>query len=147
MITPSRKRASISFALLASACALALSAAPAGAKAVKLPASRVTPTGNTITLLAFTGPTKGVASAEVKVCTSAHTPKGTMTDPVLFTLRLTKGGAVSASLKAAKSPALKFAPLAASSCTSGWVSFTLGAGEKASELAYTYGPPIFWKLS
>jgi hypothetical protein len=111
----------------------------------KLPSKHKTPTGNFITLEAFSA--GKTASAEVKVCASAHTPKGTAVDPYFFTLRLSNKAVAPALPVAAKSPSLKLTPLAANNCLEGWVSFTVPSGAKPAELVYTYGAPISWNVS
>jgi hypothetical protein len=64
-------------------CALALAVSTAGVAQgapVKLPKTLKTPTGNFITLYAVMT-SAGHASADIKVCTSASTPPGTMVIP------------------------------------------------------------------
>lgn len=129
--------------VLAGVGLLAASAASAG-----LPKRLTTPTGNFITLYAFDAPsaTHHVASADVQVCTSAHTPKGTEVYPPFFTLSLAGGVSVRISSSTAKSPALRVTPLGPGKCVRGWVSFAVPAGAHVSALVYTYGKPIRWKL-
>jgi hypothetical protein len=109
------------------------------------PVTHTTPTGNFITLYAFSV-SNGVASADVKICTSSHTPAGTEAIPEFFTLALTGGSSVRINLTAAKSPALKVTPLGPKQCVRGWVSFTVPAKAKPKALVYTYGKPITWPV-
>jgi hypothetical protein len=122
-----------------------LAASPASAK---LPKRLTTPTGNFITLYAFDGPSSkhAVASADVEICTSAHTPRVTEAYPPFFTLSLTNGSSVHISANTAKSPALHVTPLGPKKCVRGWISFAVPAGAHVSALVYTYGKPIRWKL-
>ena len=124
--------------LLAVSLAPALASTHADAK-VKLPDKLTTPTGNFITLEAFDGPSSSnkVASADVQVCTSSHTPKGTGVDPYFFTLRLTSRATLAISRTAAKKPTLPFAPLGPNKCLSGWISFAVPAGATPSALVDT----------
>jgi hypothetical protein len=131
--------------LLIGECVLAFSAT-AEAKTTKLPAVRTTPTGNFITLESFTTSGK-TADAEVKVCTSAHTPKDTAVDPYFFTLRLNNKATVAIMPVAAKSPSLRLTPLGADKCLEGWISFAVPATAKPAQLVYTYGAPISWNVS
>jgi hypothetical protein len=119
------------------------------ASAGRLPETLTTPTGNFITLHTFEPPTSRshIASADVEICTSAHTPKGTVAYPPFFTLSLTNGTSLHIDSTAAKTPGLKPTPLGPKQCVRGWISFTVPAGGKVSALVYTYGPPIRWKLT
>jgi Flp pilus assembly protein TadG len=145
------RRASIATLVAAILVASALLVATAGAHVdtkVKLPASRTTSTGNSITLQAYNGPTarNATASAEVRVCTSAHTPKDTAAVPSFFVLKLTSGTVLPILGKAAKTPALKLTPLGPKQCVSGWISYYVPKGTTVSALVYTYGKPISWSL-
>ena len=111
---------------------------------VKLPKTLKTPTGNFITLYAVkTG--GGYASADIKVCTSAHTPAGTMVIPSFYSLHLSNGSSVRYGA-AVKSPALQMTPLGPKQCARGWLSFPVPKGATPAALVYTYGAPITWKL-
>jgi hypothetical protein len=119
------------------------------ASAVKLPKRLTTPTGNAITLYAYDAPTSksAVASAQVQVCTSAHTPKGSGVDPAFFALKLTNGKTVSLSPHAAHKPALVLQALAASQCSvKGWISFDVPTGDHVAALDYSYHGTISWSL-
>ena len=123
----------------------ALSAGSALAAPVKLPKSLETPTGNFITLYAVsTG--GGYSSVDVKVCTSAKTPPGTMVIPSFYALRLSNGSIVRVT-GSVKSPHLGLTPLGLKQCARGWLSFAVPKGVKPAALIYTYGTPIVWKLS
>ena len=123
----------------------ALSAGSALAAPVKLPKTLETPTGNFITLYAVsTG--GGYSSVDVKVCTSAHTPPGTMVIPSFYSLRLSNGSSVRVT-GSVKSPHLGLTPLGPKQCARGWLSFAVPKGAKPAALIYTYGAPIVWKLS
>jgi hypothetical protein len=126
----------------------ALGLVGAGIASGGLPKRLTTPTGNFITLYAFDAPSGSshVASANVQVCTSAHTPKDTEVYPPFFTLSLSSGAIVRISPSAAKSPALHVTPLGPDKCARGWISFAVPAGGHVSALVYTYGKPIRWKL-
>jgi hypothetical protein len=127
-----------------------LGAAVANAKPVKLPAKLTTPTGNFITLYTYDAPTSksSVASAQVQVCTSAHTPKGSGVDPDFFMLKLTNNKTLAIAATAAHQPALFLAPLGASQCSvKGWVSFDVPKGDKVAALQYSYHGTISWDLS
>jgi hypothetical protein len=127
-----------------------LAAAPPGSAApVKLPEKLETSTGNFITLYRYVGPTSKsrVASADVEICTSAHTPAGTEAYPPFFQLALRGGTTVHVSPTAARSPALKITPLGPKQCVRGWISFAVPPGAKVSALAYVYATPIRWKLA
>ncbi len=149
-LIPSWVRARWRPAFAASAAALGLAAVIPGTAAakLKLPAERTSPTGNYFTLQAYVGPTshKSVANFQVKVCTSKHTPAGTAIDPALFTLRLTRGGMVSESTTAAKSPAIVLKPLKPLQCTQGWLGFRVPKGKKVSKLEYDYNGAISWMV-
>jgi hypothetical protein len=112
---------------------------------VKLPKTLTTPTGNFITLYAVKT-AGGYLTADIKVCTSAHTPKGTMVIPSFYSVRLTNGASVHPGTPV-KSPALGMVPLAAKQCTRGWLSFPLPHGAKPAAVVYTYGKPIVWPLT
>jgi hypothetical protein len=137
-------------ALLAAIAAAALGASTgASASTVKLPKTLTTPTGNRITLYAYDAPTSksDIASAQVEVCTSAHTPKDSGVDPYFFMLKLTNGTALPIT-HAAHQPALALAPLAASQCSiKGWVSFDVPKSDKVAALDYSYHGTISWPLS
>ena len=116
----------------------------------KLPKTLKTPTGNFVTLYHASLPSgrSTVASFDVGICTSAHTPKGTFAYPPFFTVAVSKGPQVRISLAAAKSPALKMQPMGPKQCVRGWISFDLPKGVHAIALDYTaLGPPIVWKLA
>jgi hypothetical protein len=128
-------------------CALVLAALAAGAAAgapVKLPKTLKTPTGNFITLYAVET-SGGTTSADLKVCTSSHTPTGTMVIPSFYSLRLSNGSRVPPGA-AVKSPALKMTPLGPLKCVRGWLSFPVPKGASPAALVYTYGAPIVWQL-
>ena len=137
-------------ALLALACALLVAAAPgrAAATKLKLPAERTSSTGNFFTLEAYDPPTSShaVANFDMKVCASAHTPRGTAIDPAFFTLRLAQGGVESESVGSAKSPALTLRPLAAQQCAQGWLGFRVPKGDSVADLVYTYKGSISWTV-
>jgi hypothetical protein len=142
-----------SIATLAAAVLVAsgLLASAAGAYVdakVKLPARHTTSTGNYVTFQAYDGPTAhdDTASAEVEICTSAHTPKDTAAVPSFFVLKLTSGIVLPILGKAAKTPALKLTPLGPKQCVSGWISFYVPKGTTVSALVYTYGKAISWSL-
>ena len=125
-------------------CLFALPAGSALGAEVKLPKTLTTPTGNFITLYAVSI-ALGHASLDVKVCTSAHTPPGTMVMPSFYSLRLSSGSTLEpgASVKA---PALGMVPLGPRQCARGWLSFTVPRGATPTALVYTFGRPIVWKL-
>jgi len=138
-------------ALLALAFALLVGAAPGQAATttkLKLPAERTSSTGNFFTLEAYDPPTSShpVANFDMKVCTSAHTPKDTAIDPAFFTLRLSQGAVESESVSSAKSPPLTFQPLAAQHCAQGWLGFHVPKGDSVAELVYTYKGSITWAV-
>ncbi|MGD0198831.1 MAG: hypothetical protein ABSC56_13110 [Solirubrobacteraceae bacterium] len=143
------RRAAIT-ALALGALVSATSAASASATTlVKLPKKITTPTGNFITLYAYDAPSSKspVASVEVQVCTSAHTPKGTGVDPAFFTLKLTSGSSLTMAAKSAHSPQLPAQPLGPSQCgTKGWISFDVPSGKTVEELQYEYNGLISWAL-
>ncbi|HEY4349258.1 MAG TPA: hypothetical protein VGM80_16905 [Gaiellaceae bacterium] len=118
------------------------------ASAGKLPEPIKTPTGNFITLYAYVAPTANhrVASVDVSICTSSHTPKITEAYPPFFTLALSSGVSVHISASAAKSPALRITPLGPKQCVRGWVSFAVPSGAHVASLVYTFGKPIRWRL-
>jgi hypothetical protein len=122
--------------------ALVLAATAAGAK---LPMQLTTPTGNFITLFAF-GTSGQVANADVRICTSAHTPVGTEAIPFFFSLRLSNGSSVRVAAASSKSPALHVTPLGPKQCVRGWISFAVPKGSHPAALVYTYGKPIEWEL-
>jgi hypothetical protein len=143
--------ASIATLVAAILVASGLLASAAGAHVdakVKLPARRVTSTGNYVTLQAYSGPTarSATASAEVEVCTSAHTPRDTAAVPSFFVLKLTSHTVLPILAKAARTPALKLTPLGPKQCVSGWISFYVPKGATVSALVYSYGKPISWSL-
>jgi len=141
-------------AALALTLALLSAAAPAAAAnrqattKLKLPAERTSPTGNFFTLEAYIAPSasKPVANFEVKVCTSAHTPAGTRDRAVVLHARLTQGGSVAESVRAAKSPALVPTPLRPKQCAQGWLGFSVPKGKTASKLEYEYNGLISWTV-
>jgi hypothetical protein len=137
------------FALLVSALA-AGGAAASSTKPVKLPKKLTSPTGNFFTLYAFDQPTssKPVASAELQVCASNHTPEpDTYIDPMLFTVKLGDGKTVSTAKVAAHSPALTIEHLNRLQCsTKGWISFDLPKGQTVSELVYDFNGQISWAV-
>jgi hypothetical protein len=144
-------RASIATLAAAALVASAFFASPAGAHVdakVKLPARRMSSTGNYITLQAYNAPAgrNATASAQVQVCTSAHTPKGSAAVPSFFVLKLTSGTVLPILGKAAKTPALKLTPLGPKQCVSGWISYYVPKGTTVSALVYTYGKKISWSL-
>jgi hypothetical protein len=143
--------ASIATLVAAVLVASGLLASAAGAHVdakVRLPARRTTSTGNYITLQAYNGPSarSATASAQVEVCTSAHTPKGTAAVPSFFVLKLTSGTVLPILGKAAKTPALKLTPLGPKQCVSGWISYYVPKRATVSALVYTDGKPISWSL-
>jgi hypothetical protein len=121
-------------------------AGSAAAGGVKLPKQQVTPTGNFITLYAFQA-VGSAANADVKICTSAHTPKGTEAIPEFFTLKLSGGAIVHLTSLSPKSPALKVTPLGPEQCVRGWITFAVPHGAHPIELVYTYGKPLVWKVA
>ena len=127
------------------ALVLAVMAAGAALGApVKLPKTLKTPTGNFITLYAVST-SGGYASADVKVCTSANTPPGTMVIPSFYSLRLSNGSTARVT-GSVKSPHLGLTPLGPKQCARGWLSFPVPKGATPAALVYTYGAPITWKL-
>jgi hypothetical protein len=111
-----------------------------------LPATRTTPTGNFVTLEEFTGASP-VASARVKICTSAHTPPGTEAYPPFFTLQISDGSVAPVEANAAVSPALHATPLGPLQCVDGWISFAVPGGAHGTTLLYTaLGPAITWTV-
>ena len=130
------------------ALALALALPPTAAAKLKLPSKRTSPTGNYFTLEAYAAPTssKRVASFEMKVCTSKHTPADTAIDPALFTLRLGHGGSVAESVGVAKAPAMVLKPLKPLQCTEGWLGFKVPKGKSVSTLEYDYNGRISWAI-
>lgn len=127
--------------MLAVAASASASALGSG---VKLPKTLTTPTGNFITLYAVsTG--SGHVSVDVKVCTSAHTPPGTMVVPSFYSLWLSNGSRLIPG-SAVKSPGLGMVPLGPKQCARGWLSFAVPKGAKPAALVYSYGKPIVWKL-
>jgi hypothetical protein len=151
---PTRRRSGAAFAAAAlalSLVALTASGALAGERAttkLKLPAERTSPTGNFFTLEAYVAPSasKPVASFQVKVCTSAHTPAGTAIQPAFFTLSLTHGGTLTESTSAAKSPALVLTPLKPKQCAEGWLGFSVPKGKTVAKLEYEYNGMISWTV-
>ena len=111
---------------------------------VKLPKTLKTPTGNFITLYAVKT-AGGHASADIKVCTSPHTPAGTMVIPSFYSLRLSNGSSVPPGA-AVKTPALVMTPLGPLKCARGWLSFAVPKRASPAALVYTYGTPIVWQL-
>jgi hypothetical protein len=140
--------ATLAAAILVASGLLASAAAAHVDTKVKLPARRITSTGNYITLQAYDGPTarNATASADVEVCTSAHTPKDTAAVPSFFVLKLTSRTVLPILGKAARTPALKLTPLGPKQCVSGWISFYVPKGATVSALVYSYGRPISWSL-
>jgi hypothetical protein len=118
--------------------------AAVAAAAIRLPKTLTTPTGNFITLYSVST-SGGVTNADVKICTSAHTPAGTEAFPPFFTLKLSNGTTQFVRL-GAKSPALKTTPLGPKQCVRGWLLFKTPAGAHPTELVYTYPTAIYWKL-
>jgi hypothetical protein len=118
----------------------------AAAGGVKLPKQLTTPTGNFITLYAFQA-TGSAANADVKICTSARTPKGTEAIPQFFTLKLSNGAIVHLTSLSPKSPALNVTPLGPKQCIRGWITFAVPRGARPTELLYTYGTPLVWKVA
>ncbi len=113
--------------------------------AAKLPERLTTSTGNFITLYAFK--TSGaVESADVSICTSVHTPKGTEAVPAFFSLKLSNGAMLPLLGVSSKSPALRTTPLGPKQCVRGWISFTVPKGTHGTTLVYIYGKPLDWKL-
>lgn len=132
-------------------CLLALTAVASDARQapkLKLPAERTSPTGNFFTLEADQLPTSSnpVANFEVKVCTSAHTPKITAIEPAFFTVTLVQGGRVAESISAAKSPALTPKPLKALQCVQGWLGFKVPKSKTVLALEYYYSGQISWTV-
>jgi hypothetical protein len=128
-------------------CVLVLAAVVTGAAPgapVKLPKTLKTPTGNFITLYSVKT-SSGHASADIKVCTSSHTPAGTMVVPSFYSLRLSNGSSVPPGA-AVKTPALVMTPLGPLKCARGWLSFAVPKGASPAALVYTYGAPIVWQL-
>jgi hypothetical protein len=140
--------ATLGAAILVAAGLLASTAGAHVDAKVKLPARRTTSTQNYITLQAYDGPTahSATASAEVQICTSAHTPKNTAAVPSFFVLKLKSGTILPILAKAAKTPALKLTPLGPKQCVTGWISFYVPKGATVSALVYTYGKAISWSL-
>jgi hypothetical protein len=118
----------------------------AAAGGVKLPKQQTTPTGNFVTLYAFHF-SGASADADVKICTSPHTPTGTEAIPQFFTLKLSNGSIVRLISLSPKSPALKVTPLGPKQCVRGWITFTVPHGGHPSELLYTFGKPLVWKIA
>ena len=145
-----RGPATRSVALLAGGVLALLAGAVPGMAAtrLKLPAERTSSTGNFFTLQAYDPATTAhpVANFDMKVCTSAHTPRDTAIDPAFFTVRLTHGTAVTESITSAKSPALTFQPLAADHCAQGWLGFRVPKGDSVASLVYTYKGSISWEV-
>jgi hypothetical protein len=123
-----------------------VSAGTAAAGGVKLPKQQTTPTGNFITLYAFQA-SGSAANADVKICTSAHTPVGTEAVPQFFTLKLSNGAIVRLTALSPKSPALKVTPLGPKQCVRGWITFAVPHGAHTSALLYSYGTPLVWKVA
>jgi hypothetical protein len=127
-------------------CGVGLLGGPAAAAlGAKLPKQLTTPTGNFITLYAFSSSGQ-VASADVSICTSAHTPAGTEAIPFFFSLRLSNGSTIRLAEVSSKSPPLRVTPLGPKQCVRGWISFHLPKGSHPAALVYTYGKPIVWRL-
>ncbi len=125
-------------------CLVLAGAAAAGG--VKLPKQQTTPTGNFITLYAFQS-AGSAASADVKICTSAHTPAGTEAIPQFFTLKLSNRTIVHLTTLSPKSPALRVTPLGPRQCVRGWITFAVPRGGHPSELLYSYGTPLVWRIA
>jgi hypothetical protein len=125
-------------------CLFALASGSALGSGTKLPKTLTTPTGNFITLYAVST-ALGHASLDVKVCTSAHTPLGTMVMPSLYSLRLSTGSSLQPGT-AVRSPALGMTPLGPRQCARGWLSFDVPKGATPTALVYTFGKPIVWNL-
>ena len=64
----------------------------------------------------------------MKICTSAHTPKGTEAIPQFFTLKLSNGTIVHLTSLSPKSPALNVTPLGPKQCVRGWITFAVPRG-------------------
>ena len=141
----------IAVALLAGASLIGAASAAfaAPAKPVKLPKTLATAIGNTVTLYAYDAPSSKhtVASVQVEVCASSHTPKDTAVDPAFFTLKLTNGSALSMASTAAHAPPLAYQPLRPNQCsTKGWLSFDVPSGKSVAALDYTYKTTLSWSL-
>ena len=113
---------------------------------MKLPKQLTTPTGNFITLYSFQS-SGTAASADVKICASAHTPKGTEAIPQFFSLVLSSGTTVHLTSLSPKSPALNVTPLGPKQCIRGWITFAVPHGAHPTKLVYTYGKPLVWKVA
>ena len=124
-----------------------VAAGSAAAGGVKLPKQLATPTGNFITFYAFQAG-GSAANADVKICTSAHTPKGTEAIPQFFTLKLSSGAIVhltsafaevaGAQRDAARAQAVRPRLDHVRACRT---------GAHPTELLYTYGKPLVWKVA
>lgn len=132
------------------ALVLAGAFAAASTAAVKLPKKLTSPTGNFFTLYAFDQPTSSdpLASAEIQVCASSHTPEpDTYLDPQLFTVKLSSGATANVSKKAAHSPTLAEQHLNPNQCsTKGWMSFAVPKGQHVSILVYDFNGKISWDV-
>src|SRR5579862_7252381 len=64
----------------------------------------------------------------------------------VFSMKLSSGSTVHIGLTGAKSPALVVTPLDPNQCVRGWLAFATPKGAHATELIYTFGKPIVWKL-
>ncbi len=132
--------------LLAVMGAALVAGGSAAAGGVKLPKRQTTPTGNFITLYAFQS-SGSVVNADVRICTSAHTPAGTEAIPEFFTLKLSSGAVVRLTGVSSKSPALRVTPLGPKQCVRGWITFAVPHGAHPSALLYSYGTPLVWKIA
>jgi hypothetical protein len=148
---PSRTSSRAAWLLVATTATLAMAPigiASATTKAgLKLPAEHTSSTGNLFTLEKYAPPTasKAVAGFEMKACTSAHTPPGTVIEPSLFTLRLSSGVATeSASL--AQKPALLVKPLKPVQCVEGWLAFSVPKNKTVVALTYEYNGKLIWTV-
>jgi len=123
--------------------------AHASTSGIKLPMQLTTPVGNFITLYTFDQPTAAnpVANANVKICTSAHTPEPTYAYPPFFSVTLATGASSPYTQSASQSPALAITSMTPLQCVQGWVGFDVPGGTKVTDLVYTYkGTPITWKV-
>jgi hypothetical protein len=116
-------------------------------RGLKLPAEHTSGTGNFFTLEKYVLPSasKPVAGFEVKVCTSAHTPAGTVIEPALFTLRLSSGRAAESTALAQK-PALLATALRPLQCVEGWLAFSVPKGRTAVALTYDFDGKLTWTV-
>jgi hypothetical protein len=146
-----RHSSSATWLLAATATMFALSpigvASATVVRGLKLPAEHTSSTGNFFTLEKYAPPSasKPVAGFEVKVCTSAHTPAGTIIEPALFTVRLSSGVANESEVLAAK-PTLLAKPLKPLQCVEGWLAFSVPKGKAVVALTYEYNGKLTWTV-